>query len=248
MMPRAGIAARAFVSGSRSHTSEAVASSTSRSNRFRPIKTGVTPSARSRPGTGYCIPCRFSRKIKGYPFPVPAGGQRPGPCRKDDDRSGLLAAGLPEHECRGKRRVAAEVYLLGRGKPPQVPSAGKRGKKCGLRMFQFAGDLLHPRRLCRALHDADRGGVPAKREPGKGIHHMQLVTHDSGLLCRFIKDPGREKSLRVQIHTLTSSTEKLRVLPASGPLRGMAGHEVFRNNFENGLPLMTGTRPVSKYS
>jgi hypothetical protein len=25
---------------------------------------------------------------------------------------------------------------------------------------------------------------------GEGIHHMQLVTHDTGLAFRFIKDPG----------------------------------------------------------
>ena len=52
MMPRAGMPARAFISGSKSQTSEAAGSSTSRSNRFFPVKTGVTPSARSRPGTG----------------------------------------------------------------------------------------------------------------------------------------------------------------------------------------------------
>ena len=52
MIPRAGRAARAAMSGSQSQTSAAVGSSTSRSNRFFPTKRGAAPSARSSPGMG----------------------------------------------------------------------------------------------------------------------------------------------------------------------------------------------------
>ncbi len=127
MIPRAGISARAAISGSQSQTSEAVGSSTSRSNRFFPVKTGVAPSARSRPGTGGIAQRRLGREIKIYPVPVLPGDKRPGPGLKRDCRPGLFAAGLPEHECRGKRRVAAEFHFLCRGKPPQVPGPGGTG-------------------------------------------------------------------------------------------------------------------------
>ena len=78
--------------------------------------------------------------------------------------------------------MAAEVHLRYRGKPPQVPAIGEGRNKCGFRMPQFTGDLLHPRGIGRAFQDADRSGVPAEREPGKGIYYVQLVTHDSGLV------------------------------------------------------------------
>ena len=112
MMPRAGMAARAFMSGSRSHTSEAVASSTSRSNRFRPTKTGVAPSAWSSPGTAGPPPPTALQGNQGISIPRPAGRSASRTVFKGYNRRRLLAAGLPENKRRGKRRVAAEVHLL----------------------------------------------------------------------------------------------------------------------------------------
>ena len=64
-------------------------------------------------------------------------------------------------------------------------------------MPQFTGDLLHPRGIGRAFQDADRSGVPAEREPGKGIYYVQLVTHDSGLVCRPIKYTGNAMTVNI---------------------------------------------------
>src|SRR5208283_1672463 len=155
-------------------------------------KEGSSPQRQFEPGDERDRMRRLGGKIKVDPCPVLPCGERPGERLKGDRRSRSCPACLPEHERGGKRRVAAELHFLCRGKPSQVPALRAGMKKRGLRMFQFGCNLLHPRGIGRSVQDADRSRVPAKRESGKGIDNVQLATHGNGLVCRFIKGPGRK--------------------------------------------------------
>ena len=60
------------------------------------------------------------------------------------------------------------------GEPPQVPALLSLMQECRLGVLHLTGHLLHPGRVGRPVQDTDRGGVPAERGPGEGIHQMQL--------------------------------------------------------------------------